>query len=62
MTSEQIDTLAQMIANHLPGLVREKSDATGGPSKPKNIGLLYVEKADVKKIIVAALTDVPPLP
>jgi hypothetical protein len=65
MTPDQIDTLAQMIANSLPGLVKEKTGPQSKPMQPKNIRSLYVEKDDVKNVIVAALKgaiEVPPLP
>ena len=53
-----------MIANSLPGLVKEKTGPQSQPIQPKNIRSLYVEKDDVKNVIVAALkvTAVPPLP
>ena len=58
MTPDQVDTLAQMIANHLPGLVLERSDREGeSPFQPKNLGRLYVEKDEVKNIIRAALNE-----
>jgi|SRR5271166_214897 len=53
MTPDQIDTLAQMIANSLPNLVKEKMGPQSKPIQPKNIGSLYVEKDDVKNVIVA---------
>jgi hypothetical protein len=62
MTPDQIDALAQMIANALPDLVREKTGLQSTPFKPENMGRLYVEKNDVRNIIVAALRGVPPLP
>ena len=54
-----------MIANSLPGLVKEKTGPQSKPMQPKNIRGLYVEKDDVKNVIVAALKgaiEVPPLP
>jgi hypothetical protein len=65
MTPDQIDMLAQMIANHLPDLVWERSDPQSEPFKPANLKRLYVEKDDVKNVIIAALkraNGVPPLP
>jgi hypothetical protein len=65
MTPDQIDMLAQMIANHLPDFVWEKSDPQSEPFKPKNRDRLCVEKDDVKNVIIAALkraNGVPPLP
>jgi len=55
MTPDQIDTLAQMIANSLPGLVKEKTGPQSKPMQPKNIRSLYVEKDNVKNVIAAAL-------
>jgi hypothetical protein len=58
MTPEQIETLAGMIANNLPRLVRMKSYNQGGRSyKPQNAGRLYVELDDVKLMIRAALNQ-----
>jgi hypothetical protein len=64
LRTDQIELLAQMIANSLPGLVKEKTGPQSQPIQPKNIRSLYVEKDDVKNVIVAALkvTAVPPLP
>ena len=65
MTPDQIDTLAQMIANSLPGLVKEKTGPQSKPMQPKNIRSLYVEKDNVKNVIAAALKgaiEVPPVP
>ena len=44
MTPDQIDTLAQMIANSLPGLIKEKTGPQSKPMQPKNIRSLYVER------------------
>jgi len=65
MSPDQIDTLAQMIANSLPGLVKERTRPKSEPIQPKNIMSLHVEKDDVKSLIIAALRgviEVPPLP
>jgi len=65
MTPHQIDTLAEMIANSLPDLVKEKPGPQRKPIQPKKIRSLYVEKDDVKNVIIAALKraiEVPPLP
>jgi len=47
-----------MIANSLPGLVKEKTGPQSKPMQPKNIRSLYVEKDDVKNVIVVALKGV----
>jgi hypothetical protein len=58
MTPEQIDTLAGMIANNLPGLVLERPDREGqSPSKLGNVGRLYANPDEVKVIIRAALNQ-----
>jgi hypothetical protein len=62
MTPDQIDTLAQKIANSVPDLVWERSAPQGRPFRPENLKRLYVEKNDVRNIIVATLHGVPPLP
>jgi len=55
MTEDQIERLAQVIANSLPGLVREKTGAQSKPIQPSSIGKLYVDKDEVENIIRAAL-------
>jgi hypothetical protein len=46
-----------MIANSLPGLVKEKTGAQSKPIQPGNIGKLYVERDEVKNIVRAALNQ-----
>src|ERR1700740_2448134 len=63
MTPNQIVTPAKNSPNPLPGLVKEKTGPQSKPIQPKNIRSLYVEKDDVKNVIVAALKgaiEVPP--
>jgi hypothetical protein len=62
MTPNQIDLLAQMIANSLPGLVLERTGPESKPFKPENMKRLYVEWKDVRNIISGFLGGVPPLP
>jgi hypothetical protein len=58
MTPKQIDTLAGMIANSLPSLLRARPYKEGKqPNKPKNMRRLYIEPDDVKLIIRAALNQ-----
>jgi hypothetical protein len=58
MTPEQIETLAGMIANNLPRILRARPYQVGKqPNKPRNVGRLYVEPGDVKLIIRAALNQ-----
>ena len=62
MTPNQIDMLAQTIANSLPGLVLEKTGPESKPFKPENLKRLYVEWKDVRNVISGFLGGVPPLP
>ena len=62
MTPSQIDLLAQMIANSLPGLVLEITGPESKPFKPENPKRLYVEWKDVRNVISGFLGGVPPLP
>jgi hypothetical protein len=55
MTPKQIETLAGMIADNLPSLVRRRSHEGAHPYKLRNPEKLYVEPDDVKLIIRAAL-------
>jgi hypothetical protein len=58
MTPEQIETLARMIANSLPALLRRRPyKEDGKPIKLKNPERVYVEPDDVKLIIRAALNQ-----
>jgi hypothetical protein len=58
MTPDDIDALALMIANHLPGLVLQKPEVEGEPpSKPKNLDRLFVQAGEVRNIILTALNQ-----
>jgi hypothetical protein len=54
MTLDQVDTLAQMLASNLPKMVLEK--AAGKPAfQPANRAQLYLEKDDVKNLLIPGL-------